>query len=146
MIILEIKKINNKYDNIEIIPIENNIFKLQVNINDTNKKRIKMIIDMPIKTYPYSPPKINIIEPNMTLDFLYSLETMEYFKQINWNPVNSLEYTIISVQDIIIKSEKYELEQEINSEYKDIEYNILKIWNELNIKNNNKFYVNLFLF
>ena len=137
MIILEIKKINNKYENIEIIPIENNIFKLQVNINDKDKKKIKMVIDMPIKTYPYSPPKINIIEPNMTLDFLYSLETLEYFKQINWNPVNSLEYTIISVQDIIIKSEKYELQQDINSEYKDIEYNILKIWNELNIKNNN---------
>jgi hypothetical protein len=40
--------------------------------------------------YPNVPPSVNLLKPMMTVNFNYFINTMEYFKQENWNPVNSL--------------------------------------------------------
>jgi ubiquitin-protein ligase len=132
MILLQVRQLN-KRDNIKIKPIDNNIFMLDIVI--VNPK-INILCNMPTRTYPYSPHKITILEPNMNSDFLYALERLEYFKQENWNPINSLEYTIDSICKIIHENENEKEKDDINTNDKIIENNIFKIWNELNIINN----------
>jgi ubiquitin-protein ligase len=104
MLLNEIEEINNKYDNIIIRPIDDNIFKLNIKLNNfsKNKFEITMNMELDVKLYPYYPPKISfntIFDNNLS----YNIIQLDYFKVHNWNVTNRLEHTIISIWKIIDK-------------------------------------------
>ena len=151
MIIKEVNKANSlenitKSLDIKIIPDNNNIFKLNVIISGFTNKRlldefdnyknlnpdfdniVKLTIDMPKLYYPYAPPIITINEPKFDDVFLYSLMTLDYFRQEYWNPSNTIENIINNIIQII---ELYGItDKDYNSKI-NINNNIIKLWSLL---------------
>jgi ubiquitin-protein ligase len=150
MIFSEIIKINQKYNDIKIIPKNDNIFVLEVVLTNFKNPKMKEVmlkykelhsdfddsvkieIYMPTQLYPYVPPSINIISPKFTDKFIYSIISLNYFKIENWNPSNTLEHSICALKTIIDNYYQIDLE---NKE-KNYNYCVYKIWNLLKINNN----------
>jgi len=154
MIIKEVIKLRS-LDGIEVYPDNNNIFKLNIKLNKfKNKKlledfekykeinpnfdcKVHLTIDMPKLYYPYAPPVILINEPKFSDLFLFSIESLEYFKQEYWNPSNTLEHTLNGLINIIdnygITDNYGIIEQDV---LYDINNNIIKLWSLLSLKSN----------
>ena len=149
MIIKEIlKTCKNSFD-IKIIPDNNNIFKLNVSISNLKNSRlieefnkykefnpdfnntIKLTIDMPKLYYPYAPPIITINEPKFDDVFLYSLATLDYFKQEYWNPSNTIENVIHNIIHII---ELYGTIDKDNLSSININNHVIKLWSLLSLE------------
>ena len=101
MIWNEIYSINQKYDYINITPIDNNLFDLKICF-DSNK--LILSIKLPTRLYPYAPPKVSILFPYYKDSLNYRISNTSYFKLSNWNPTNTIEYTIVSIKNIIDKN------------------------------------------
>jgi baculoviral IAP repeat-containing protein 6 len=101
MLINEINSINAKYNIIKVMPVDNNVFVLSVKFSRFNSlKDIEMNINLDSNLYPYYPPTINFnVKFNDNLE--YMITDLDYFKVCNWNPTNSLDYTLSSVWDIL---------------------------------------------
>ena len=100
----EIYNINDTYSDIEIIPIDNIIFDLKVIFKNTKFNNITLSVKIPAKLYPYTPPNINILSPSFKYSLNYRVSNIDYLKINNWNPTNTLEYTLISIKDIIVNN------------------------------------------
>ena len=138
----------NSFD-IKIIPDDNNIFKLNVSISNLKNPRlveefnkykeinptfdnsIKLTIDMPKLYYPYAPPIITINEPKFDDVFLYSLATLDYFKQEYWNPSNTIENVIHNIIQII---ELYGTVDKDSSSTININNHVIKLWSLLSLE------------
>ena len=138
----------NSFD-IKIIPDNNNIFKLNVSISNLKNPRlleefnkykeinpdfnftIKLTIDMPKLYYPYAPPIITINEPKFDDVFLYSLATLDYFKQEYWNPSNTIENVIHNIIQII---ELYGTIDKDSSSSININNHVIKLWSLLSLE------------
>jgi len=122
--------INTSYiDNQKIINKLDKYKEVNPDFNNT----IQLQFDMPTLYYPYSPPNITIIEPKFDNVFLYTLFSLDYFKQDYWNPSNTLEYTIFAIKNII--NQYGELDLVTNPKF-NINNNIIKLWSLLNIQLN----------
>jgi len=138
----------NSFD-IKIIPDDNNIFKLNVSISNLKNPRlleefnkykeinpdfdnsIKLTIDMPKLYYPYAPPIITINEPKFDDVFLYSLATLDYFKQEYWNPSNTIENVIHNIIQMI---ESYGTIDKNNLSTININNHVIKLWSLLSLE------------
>ena len=138
----------NLFD-IKIIPDDNNIFKLNVSISNLKNPRlleefnkykefnpdfnntIKLTIDMPKLYYPYAPPIITINEPKFDDVFLYSLATLDYFKQEYWNPSNTIENVIHNIIQII---ELYGTIDKDSLSSININNHVIKLWSLLSLE------------
>jgi ubiquitin-protein ligase len=109
----EICSINN-LSNILIEPIDNNLLNLKVVIiptssrliNDFTEKQIKKEIIIKLKipiNYPNKPHTVKINYPIFANKLNYNIHISDYFKDIFWNPTNTIEYTIQNIQNIIEK-------------------------------------------
>ena len=134
---------------IKIIPDNNNIFKLNVSISGFKNPRlleefnkykefnpdfdntIKLTIDMPKLYYPYAPPIITINEPKFDDVFLYSLATLDYFKQEYWNPSNTIENVIHNIIQII---ELYGTVDKDSLSSININNHVIKLWSLLSLE------------
>lgn len=152
MIIKEVIKLRS-LDGIEVYPDNNNIFRLNIKLDKfKNKKlledfekykeinpnfdcKVHLTIDMPKLYYPYAPPVILINEPKFSDIFLFSIESLEYFKQEYWNPSNTLEHTLNGLINIIDNHGIIDsiIEKDILF---DINNNIIKLWSLLSLKSN----------
>lgn len=131
LILTEIKKINSTYDYPHsIIPINNNIFRLQVNlkVKDVN---LELIIELDSKLYPFFPPKIEISKPKVKLPLYFAVMNLDITKIINWNSAMSLEWIIINLakklEPIIYDYLNDYLND--NNDFNNLEYLILKLAN-----------------
>jgi ubiquitin-protein ligase len=97
--------LNIKNDDIIVLPINNNIFMLEVKmINFTNPeiKELNLIIHMPMFWYPYNPPNIEFLS-NIDNNLVLSILNLRYFSCLYWNQTNTLKYTLESIKNIINK-------------------------------------------
>ena len=155
MIIKEVLKTSKQSNtnknslDIKIIPDNNNIFKLNVSISNLTNPRlleefnkykefnldfdnaIKLTIDMPKLYYPYAPPIITINEPKFDDVFLYSLATLDYFKQEYWNPSNTIENVIHNIIQII---ELYGTVDKDSLSSININNHVIKLWSLLSLE------------
>lgn len=105
MLLKEVDYINSSInENIRVLPIDNNIFNLVVTMQGFNdhiiNENIKMFIKLDSNLYPYLPPKISfnvLFEDNLS----YLISDLDYFKIQQWNPTNTLDYTISSIWSIL---------------------------------------------
>jgi ubiquitin-protein ligase len=150
----EICNINN-LKNIHAEPKDNNLLKFNIKLKPMSEKIVKhydgdILITIKVSiNYPNSPHIVNIKHPKFINNLNYNIKFSEYFKDIFWNPTNSIEYTIKNVQNIIeehgILSENLEfIELENNleklsilSHIKPNQYNPITIHNIPIKKNNN---------
>ena len=146
MIIKEVIKIN-LLEGIQIELENNNIFKLNVILDKfTNEKllndfekykqlhptfdsKVHLTIELPKLYYPYAPPVITINEPKFNDIFLFSIGSLEYFKQEYWNPSNTIEYTLQGIKHIINNHAIIDQDDIIN-----INNNITKLWHLLSLQ------------
>ena len=101
MLINEVNNINAKFDDIQIYPVNDNIFELSIVLSKLkNIDCIIMTFILNSNLYPYYPPKINFnvcLQDNLE----YLISSLDYFKVTNWNPTNTLEHTVVSIRNIL---------------------------------------------
>lgn len=101
MLINEINSINAKHNNIKIMPVDNNVFVLTVGLsNFTSLTNIELYMRLDSNLYPYYPPFIGC-NVKFSDNLEYIIADLDYFKVNNWNPTNTLEYTLTSIWDIL---------------------------------------------
>jgi ubiquitin-protein ligase len=103
LIINEIKQIR-LMENIKLDFSDNNIYNFKV-IYTSEILNSDIIFNINLNTieYPCTPPIIHLIQPIMTIDFNYYINTMDYFKLDNWNPINSIHHTLFEICKLIDK-------------------------------------------
>ena len=154
LIINEIKNINNNFNfNHYILPINNNVYNLQIRLFFKEiKDYLELKVELDPSLYPFYPPKIEITCPKVSLDLLYAIMNLNILKIENWKSTISLEWLIINLVN--------KLEPIINehidtnsTNYNSLEYALLLLNNltgnhiskvniELEFNNNNKDTVN----
>ena len=91
---------NNKTYKHYIIPYEDNIYDLRVKIIfEKVELELKFLIDS--KLYPYYPPKIEVISPNLKLSLLLSLLDLNILKLENWNYTITFEWLINNLYQVL---------------------------------------------
>lgn len=103
LIINEIKQIG-LMENIKLDFSDNNIYNFKI-IYTSEKLNTDIIFNINLNTieYPCTPPTIYLIQPIMTINFNYYINTMDYFKLDNWNPTNSIHNTLSEICKLIDK-------------------------------------------
>lgn len=97
LIISEIKKINSNYDYKHIIqPIDNDIFSLKSTLYLKNIN-VDIKINLNNELYPFYPPKIELINPKVTLQLYFAIINLNITKIKNWNLNLSLEWIIVNL-------------------------------------------------
>jgi hypothetical protein len=107
----EVCSVNN-LPNCLIEPINNNLLNLKVTIipissrliDDLNNNKLKKEIIIKIKipiSYPNLPHTVKIKYPKFNNNLNYNIKVSDYFKENLWNPTNTIEYTILNLQNII---------------------------------------------
>lgn len=110
LIIKEVVKVNNNFDNLfYIFPLNNNPYELIVRfkyenckladlLNEINSKYnfdyIEIILVLNPQLYPYFPPKIKYNKPLINHSLLFGILDMDILKLRNWNPIFSLDLFI----------------------------------------------------
>jgi len=142
LIINEIKKINSNYEYPHYIEtINNNIFELKMTLILSNSKLVELKINLNPNLYPFLPPVFELISPNVKFELQCAIININISKICNWNSAISLEWIIINLAlklDNII--DEY---IELDSVYDEIELNLLKFTNLININYTNKLNINL---
>ena len=123
LIINEIKKVNRSKEYKHIIVPDD--YSLIVTLFIKNHEmKFKLILDK--NTYPFMPPKLEYISPNIKLELLLSLINLPLLKLENWISTISLEFIIINIanqlEDIIDSYISNEL-----AENQDLDIEITKI-------------------
>ncbi len=105
ILLREINTIIDNYDNIEIEPVDNNIYILDINFYFLDKPELPNVsleIKIPCNFFPFYPPEVLIKSP--LGDMLgYRISKMNILKPEKWNFTNSLEKIIVSIYKIIEK-------------------------------------------
>ncbi len=144
LIVNEIKSINNNF-NFEhyIIPIENNIYNLNVKLFF---KEIDNFLELKIELnpvlYPYFPPKLEIIYPKVSTDLLYAIKNLNILKIENWKSTISLEWLIINLVTKL-KPIIYDNIDQNNTDYNSLEYALILLHNLTGDNTNNKLNIEL---
>lgn len=138
MIFLELDEVK-KLEDVAIDVIDNNIFKLLVKIVPYNDELqtdliildtcIEIEINIHPSLYPFYPHTVKIHKPKFNNNLNYIISNLDYFDKNNWNPTNTLAYTISSIKSIIEK--KASIKSAI---YSNIELLFDELSNEVNIK------------
>jgi ubiquitin-protein ligase len=141
LILNEVKKINTNYDYSHfVVPINNNIFNLEINLFLKNVT-IKLEVNLDPKLYPYRPPSIKIISPQVKLSLYFAIMNLNVTKLANWHSAISLEWIITNL------SNKLELVIDdyinTNNEYSDLDLYISKLSNVMNENYDSKLNINL---
>lgn len=103
IIISELKQLCN-INNIALDLSENNIYNFKVQYKSDKFKNIIVIrVCLNTLNYPSSPPTVNMLKPVLKINLNYFINTMDYFKLDNWNPVNSLPNMIVELIKLIEK-------------------------------------------
>lgn len=123
IIISEIKQLL-KLDNIKL-DISDSIYDFKI-IYYSVKLSVDIVLQISLSTleYPIVPPFVNLIKPVITNNFNYSISTMEYFKQENWNPVNSLQ---IMVSELIKLIEIHGKTLDIRESYSELSNHLISL-------------------
>jgi len=117
IIINEIKRLIT-LPNIKLDIDDNNIYKLMISYQSKKLSRdILLSINLDPLEYPFSPPNVNVMKPLMTYNLNYFINTMDYFKLENWNPVNSL---VSMVQELVELIDKYGIVSEHRDSYSEL--------------------------
>jgi ubiquitin-protein ligase len=145
MIIKEVNK-TNSIEGIKIVPDNNNIFKLNVTIDKFSNGRLSedfikykklnpnfdmklhLTIEMGKLYYPYIAPIITINEPKFDNIFLFSIESLEYFKQEYWNPSNTIEHILNGLIQLV---EQYAT---IDFDNSNVNNDAIKLWSLLSLE------------
>ena len=131
IIICEINELNHLHDDIKVIPINDNIYHWKVQLYNINSSideddfkilkekygydYVELDVSINPLLYPYYPPNISINKPIFKNGLSFGISTMNYFDLNNWNPTNSMEYTILSIKNIIEEKGKIDLDCDLNS-------------------------------
>ena len=112
VIIKEIEDINKNCQYVKIVPINDNMFdidihfnnfdnqKLTDNLNRLNIESIIMNIKLNHNLYPYYPPQVSFkTKLDNKLDI--AIINLNYFNPDSWNPTNTIEHLITSVHNIL---------------------------------------------
>ena len=98
------------------INISDNVFQWTVKYN-IKAGQIIMEIKFDSKYFPYAPPQICIISPQLCDKLAHRLSNSKIFKLDYWNPVNKLKDIIYKIYDILDKNAKvdnFKSEKKIN--------------------------------
>ncbi len=109
----EIKSVILADNQIEIEPIDDDIYHLGVVMNSINEEIDQVVLEIELNPafYPYSPPVLKFISPTLDSDLEYNIINMEYFKLQNWNPTNELKYTLEQLKIVLEENGKLAEEQ-----------------------------------
>jgi ubiquitin-protein ligase len=103
----EIKHISEK-KNWEIDIFDENIYNISAIYKVDSQSKHKSIvdefcfkIDLNPVLFPFVPPNISLIKPTINSDLSNNFHLIEFLKQENWNPSNTLEFVLDSFEYII---------------------------------------------
>ena len=112
VILKEIESIEKNYDNISVVPLEDDIFNIDIHFNKFDNtdlmnslsslemKSIIMNIKLNHNLYPYYPPQVSFkTKLDNKLDI--AIINLNYFNPDSWNPTNTLEQLVIGVHQIL---------------------------------------------
>lgn len=103
IIINELRQLSN-INNIKLDMSENNIYNFKVQYkSDKFKNTIILHVNLNTMNYPSSPPTVNMLKPVLKINLNCFINTMDYFKLDNWNPINSLPNMIVELIKLIEK-------------------------------------------
>lgn len=105
-------------EDIVIKPIDNNLFKLYVELN-TKFGQVMLEVSVPHYYYPYKPPIITFIT-NVNSQLIYGILNTDYLKPQNWVQTNTLKYTLNSIKNIINKYQCEIIFESNNSELQNL--------------------------
>lgn len=99
IIINQIKSINENKSYSHYIDIPNSFFNFEFEINIFTSKNvnIKLKLSIDSELFPFYPPKLNIISPEVELTMVASISNLSVLRIENWNPTINLEWLVINL-------------------------------------------------
>ena len=128
-IINEIKKFNTNFDFLHYIKILDDLYTLEANLFLDNNIIVKIKIILNSELYPFYPPSLEIISPQVSIILYLSIINLNIIKINNWNCTMSLEWLLTN---LATKLNPIIVNYINQNEYSNLELNIIKINNILN--------------
>ena len=124
VIIQELKDIYENCNNVDIIPIDDNIFNIDFKFKLSDHDVI-MNIKLNNELYPYYPPQVSF-KTKLKNKLDISIINLKYFNIDNWNPTNTLKMLINGVYKIL-EENSIILDENENTEFNLILQNLLSL-------------------
>jgi ubiquitin-protein ligase len=107
MIISQLKSINQNKEYLHYINNSDNAFEFYIYIITTNKTEIKLQLNIDPDLFPFYPPTLKIISPNVKLNLLTTINNLDILKLENWNPTITLEWLVINLANNLDNIDEY---------------------------------------
>ena len=103
MLVNELKYVNSCKDYSDyIIPSDEPYsFIMNIFIEGSDKKNIKLLIKFDPDLYPFYPPTLKYISPNAKRSLVYNFSNLDILKLENWNPIINMDWLIRNLNRVL---------------------------------------------
>lgn len=133
MIVKDVSNYNEDFSHNNYIEfLDNNPYKLVLHLKYDFE--VCIMFELHFSTYPLSPPKVTILSPSFDICLINSFTKLDIFKQVNWNRFITLSW--LSNEIFINMKEHFEKYIIKDSNYTEMDKNIMRLINYIDVKSN----------